>query len=240
MGGSNFEVIVQEIMKQKRIMERLEEENCELHRQLADLRDGRGIFLDIHGKRYALIGDSIILDHDSTALVSLQFVELSEQEQEQQEEQPTLQEQPTMQIPLYDTADASTEAMSELDELKVVDALPPFEQDLELDEEADLDVFTVDDVADRHREDMADKPTHPDRETPLPISEFGGEEDLIPPPFLEELMVDEFAAASSNPRAVWTPPQLNHPRKQTKKLEMNDEATKAALRRELIGSFLLE
>lgn len=240
MGGSSFDVIVQEIMKQQQIMERLEEENRELHRQLADLRDGRGIFLDIHGKRYALIGDSIVPDYNDLALVSFQFVESPEREQEWQEQQLTMQEQPTMQIALYNTADAPTEAMSELNEIEVVDALPLPEQDIELDDEAEVKVFTVDDIADRRFEDMADKPTHPDQETPIPASQLASEEDLIPPPFLEELMVDEFAAVSSNPRAVWTPPQLNSSRKQTKKLEMNDEVTKAALRRELIGSFLLE
>lgn len=238
MGGSSFDVIVQEIMKQQRIMEHLEEENCELRRQLADLRDGRGIFLDIHGKRYALIGDTIVPGNNDTALVSLQHV--GEQEQE---EQPAIQEQPTMQIALYDTADAPTEAMSELTDSKVVDALPPPEQDAELDEraeEAEVEVFTVDDVMDRHFEDTVDKPTHSDRETPIPISQFTGEDGMIPPPFLEELMIDEFTATASNPKAVWTPPQLNSPRKQTKKLEMDDEEAKAALRRELIGSFLLE
>ena len=53
MSDSSFENIAQEILQQKRLMETLEAENRELRRQLADLREARGIFLEIDGNRFA-------------------------------------------------------------------------------------------------------------------------------------------------------------------------------------------
>jgi hypothetical protein len=54
MGSNNFDVLMQEIFQQKRLMEHLAEENRELRRQLADLREARGIYLDICGKRFVV------------------------------------------------------------------------------------------------------------------------------------------------------------------------------------------
>src|SRR5438046_9261471 len=53
--SSNFELIMQEVLKQKQLLEGLLSENDELHRQLAELREGRGIFVDILGKRFPLV-----------------------------------------------------------------------------------------------------------------------------------------------------------------------------------------
>ena len=44
--GSNFELIMQELLKQKQVLEDLQSENDELHRQLADVREGRGVFVE--------------------------------------------------------------------------------------------------------------------------------------------------------------------------------------------------
>jgi hypothetical protein len=60
--------------------------------------------------------------------------------------------------------------------------------------------------------------------------------------FLEEIMVDEFANALASPGSIWqTPPER---KRTTQKLSPTTEAIneeqKAALRKELIGSFLLE
>src|SRR5207244_1033382 len=57
--GSNFELIMQEVLKQKQLSEDLLSENDELHRQLAELRGGRGIFVDILGKRFPLVGEPV-------------------------------------------------------------------------------------------------------------------------------------------------------------------------------------
>jgi hypothetical protein len=52
MGDSHFDMLMQEILRHKRIMDHLKEENRELRRQLADLREARGIYLDICGNRF--------------------------------------------------------------------------------------------------------------------------------------------------------------------------------------------
>lgn len=60
-------------------------------------------------------------------------------------------------------------------------------------------------------------------------------EELSPSPspaFLQEMIFDEFATAATSPMAVWHSPTTKPP--------ANDEEEKAALRRELMGSFLLE
>ena len=58
MEGNIFEQIAQELVKQKHLMDQLEAENRELRQRLADLRAGRGIFVDIAGSRFALRDDS--------------------------------------------------------------------------------------------------------------------------------------------------------------------------------------
>jgi len=54
--------------------------------------------------------------------------------------------------------------------------------------------------------------------------------------FLEEMLVDEFASAATSPIAVWNGAEN---KTTTRKLAI-DEEQKAVLRKELIGSFLLE
>jgi len=60
------------------------------------------------------------------------------------------------------------------------------------------------------------------------------EEQQKAPTFLEEIMIDEFAASSTASMAVWKGPAKKQQQEQI------DEEQKAALRRELMGSFLLE
>lgn len=55
--SGGFEQIMQELLKQQQILEDLETENKELHRQLTDLRAGRGIMLDILGQRFSLASE---------------------------------------------------------------------------------------------------------------------------------------------------------------------------------------
>ena len=57
MDGSYFDHIAQEILKQKQRMDQLEVENRELRKQIADLRTGRGILVEVAGSRFTL-GDS--------------------------------------------------------------------------------------------------------------------------------------------------------------------------------------
>lgn len=56
---NNFELILQEVLKQKQLLESLQSENVELNRQLSDLREGRGIFVEILGQRFPPLGEPV-------------------------------------------------------------------------------------------------------------------------------------------------------------------------------------
>jgi hypothetical protein len=70
MDGKQFDQIAQEIIKQKQRMDTLQAENHDLRQQIADLRSGRGIFVDIYGSRFALRDDSFLEQANSTSSVS--------------------------------------------------------------------------------------------------------------------------------------------------------------------------
>ena len=75
--GSNFELIMQEVLKQKQLSVVLQSENDELHRQLAELREGRGIFVDILGERFTLVDVQV---SDSPDRIATPEADLSLQE----------------------------------------------------------------------------------------------------------------------------------------------------------------
>lgn len=54
MGENYFDQIAEALHKQKQRMDKLEAENRELRRQLADLRSGVGIRIEINGIRFFL------------------------------------------------------------------------------------------------------------------------------------------------------------------------------------------
>jgi hypothetical protein len=54
MNSESFDLITQELLKHQQTMELLQAENQELRQQLADLRAGRGVFIEINGQRFAL------------------------------------------------------------------------------------------------------------------------------------------------------------------------------------------
>jgi len=68
MGANYFERLGREILQQKRLMDKLEEENRELRRQLTELREGRGIFIKIGDQRFALLasGEEPASENNST------------------------------------------------------------------------------------------------------------------------------------------------------------------------------
>ncbi len=59
MGGSNFELIMQEVLNQKQRMDDLLAENHELRRQLTGLHAGHGIIIDIQGMQFALESEAV-------------------------------------------------------------------------------------------------------------------------------------------------------------------------------------
>jgi len=185
MSDATFEQIAEEVLKIKQRMEKLQAENDGLRQQLADLREGRGIFLDIHGQRFALRGETVV-DPQLTSISSEAPAAVAEEQ--------SIIDAPTManiEIPLPETVF--------------------FEQDSEQDSEQDA-------AHEQEQVSLANAPT-----------------------FLEEMLVDEFTSAASN-GAIWEDPDtqkqpsLNDPHS----AKDIDEDQKAALRKALVGSFLLE
>jgi len=182
MGGSNFDALMQEILKHRRIMEQLEEENRELRRQITDLREGRVISIEICGQRFSLAAE---LTTASARAI------------------------PTAAPVSYTTPVPEVSAL-----------ITPTPQQTTILYEAEPDV--------------TEAPTIAMPQTPSSVTELTKEEEDTPT-FLEEIMIDEFAAASTattSPMSVWSPP--------ARKQQNTDEEERAALRRQLIGSFLLE
>ena len=193
MGGSYFELIMQEVQQQKQRMDEMSAENHELRRQLADLRNGHGIFLNIEGTLFALNTDDVT--HQYTAVLM---------------EQPVLVTAPTPQS------------------IPVAFEPPP------------MSFLTTDSMG------TIPETPYPSTDEFMQIPQFVDELEVaeaeVPAgytsTFLEDMLVDEFAAAATSPMAVWKAP-APVTRKLTA-IDMDDEAQKAALRKELIGSFLLE
>ncbi len=101
--GNGFELIMQEVLSQQKLMDELETENRELRRQLAELREGRGIFVEIHGTRFSLNMEPVVASSDSTPT---------------QELVPAVEQQPTstIEIPTTPIPEASLPETEEVQE----------------------------------------------------------------------------------------------------------------------------
>lgn len=111
LSDSSFEYILQALRMQKQYLEQLQAENSELRQQLADLRNGQGIFVEILGARFALVGT--------------QPSEMLANE--------TVQEAPTLELALAPTVDAPTTAMPFIPETPR--PIEPFEEHMPLQEQ---------------------------------------------------------------------------------------------------------
>ena len=146
-------------------------------------------------------------------------------------------------------------ALQEMSTSTPVAMLAPVETQPALEEEATAENVVVTKVA-----DVTDAPTiamvevagnhvsEPEHEMPksmitaqLPriYEEEEQPKEVYTPSFLEEVMLDEFTAAATRPMAVWTGP-ITPVNKKQEPLDMSDEEKKATLRKELLGSFLLD
>src|ERR1700680_4382448 len=54
--GSSFETILESVLKQKQVLDDMQVENEALRQQLAELRAGRGIYVEVLGTRIPLAG----------------------------------------------------------------------------------------------------------------------------------------------------------------------------------------
>lgn len=207
MGGSSFDLLLEEVRNQQRAMEELQARNDELRQQLALLRNGQGIVIEICGQRFTLASNSE-LEAVNNKVAATQQVNTD-----------------TAKAEVKHTVAADT-TVREAKKEKVAG--------------------TTSDTAVLAPLEMAEQPTTEVADVPSPIAaEETREEPALPTPiaateqkaastFLEEIMLDEFASQLTTPLAVWNGP----PKKQD--TSDIDEEQKAILRRELMGSFLLE
>lgn len=115
MGGSNFDLIAQELLQQQKIMEEMEAENRWLRQELTNLRMGRGLFLEIEGKRIPLV-----ISADSAPQILQQVEQVA----------PMSQPLPTEEIPVRQRS--TTVPLPDEEELKVERA--PFLEEIMIDE----------------------------------------------------------------------------------------------------------
>jgi len=184
MSGSSFDLIAQELLRQKQAMEQMEEENQELRRQLAELREGHGVFVEIDGRLFSLLSENRAPTPAVEAVPATTAAPV------------TIELEPQVE-PVAAHLDVAQEQTEEL-----VMSVPETPRS------------TVDFFADN--EEVAEQTTGPT--------------------FLEEVMIDEFASAATSPLSVWSAPK----QEQEKTSETPADEELAALRRQLIGSYLLE
>jgi len=99
MSSKSFDLITQELVKHQQTMELLQAENRELRQQLTDLRTGRGIFIEINGKRFPL---------NASFLSQISSVQSSSSVQ--QEANPLIADKPTTAISKLSSAEAAKSA----------------------------------------------------------------------------------------------------------------------------------
>src|SRR5437660_12067925 len=102
--GNGFELIMQEVLTQQNVMKELEAENRELRRQLSDLREGRGIFIELLGTRFSLDVETVVVSPESA--LTQELVPAAEQQPTSIIEVPTT---PIPQMSLPDPQEAQAE-----------------------------------------------------------------------------------------------------------------------------------
>ena len=220
MGVSSSEIIIQTfseitqaVLEQQKMMEQLEEENRELHTLLTNLRAGQNIFLEIEGKRFPLLMQNDATLHEiSTSIPVAMLPPVEAQPAPELEEEVTKENRiVTVVADVTDVTDAPTVAMLEVESNYISE--PEYEMP------RSVTTAQLPRIYDEEEEDQS--------------------KAVYTPTFLEEVMLDEFAAAATSPMAVWTGP-ITPVNKKQEPLSMSDEEKKATLRKELLGSFLLD
>jgi hypothetical protein len=200
MSDRGFDFIAQAMLKQKQLMDELENENRELRRQITDLRAGYGIFIEVEGKRFPIKGEMVVAQATPVSYTM----------------------QPVS--PAYFAAPPlPKEPLSPINE-------KPLNENRDEDENRD------ENEKKSHAEVVQALEVPVVEELPLQQAQQAqqAQEPEKAPTFLEEIMIDEFTTASTSPMAVWKGASKKPEQEQI------DEEQKAALRRELMGSFLLE
>jgi hypothetical protein len=220
MDGSNFDLLVQEVLKQQNMMEELEKENRELRRQLADLRTGRGIFINICGKNFTFGDEST--ENTPTAAAAAKAQAADEAGPAEEIEAPVPPERASAAEPATatETGEPAEVVAAALPDEQQAQAVAAASAAQASEQESEVAAAPIAQVAEPKPEAVAAAPA---------IQAAGSAT------FLEEIMIDEFAVAATKPMSVWNGPVNPAPKR-----EDIDEEQKARLRRELTGSFLLE
>ncbi len=197
--GNSFDLILEEVLKQKCVLEEMQAENQALRQQLADLRAGQGISIDILGERFLLNSDGNAASPDVVSDAPNEFTDTAIREVPALIPVPDASPSP---VPVEPSSDGATAILNETPMPEPRDA---------------SDDFLLEEVSDHGSPFPAPAPTP----APEPATAF-----------LEEALLEEFASATTRQMSAWNGPITNHP--------TLDEHEKAALRRELMGSFLLE
>ncbi len=221
MSSNFFDHIEQEIILLQQRKAALKAENEDLRRQLTNLHNGQNILIDIQGQRFSFSYSADTSVHTPIPAVLSEQLPVPDVTQKSNKQTTPLPMEttppthnPTIAVkitPTYNTP-PSVKFTPAFVTTPLGEATPGYNS----------------------VEALADYGTTPSAEIAAEVREAEPEKKNTPmqPTFLEEIMLDEFAAAATNPTAVWTGP--------IKKLETINEDQKAALRRELMGSFLLE
>ncbi len=235
--SSSFDNILEALMQQKQMLEDMQAENEALRKQLADLRAGHGIFIEILGTRIPLATTPDAHVNDEASDESIAAVNANEEI--------------TAQVPAAVAAPApSADNDAWLLDTRVVEVPQP---DLALQETSMVAAassdLTLQPTASISNEDMqAAEQAVPSPASDFVIEDVAENESESPVPagssssFLEDALVSEFATASTRHVGNWSAPITNNPISNgpiTNNPDL-DEAAKAALRRELMGSYILE
>ena len=182
MSDSSFDLILQELLHQQNFMENLEAENRELRQQIADLRVGKEIFVEILGHRFALLSEPT----DIPSYTVPQAAVVSQT--------PTA---PTAAV-VSQTPTAPTAAVvSQVP--TTVGAIEEYQPTIAL---AVLEQASAAKETNAEKQELA----MPIPETPFPVMDFLVEDDkpITPASFLQEMQeTDELVFENTNKLAVW-------------------------------------
>mgnify|MGYP001258247629 CR=1 FL=1 len=123
MADSSFEQIAEEILVIKERMEELQAENDDLRLQLADLREGRGIFLDILDQRFSLRAEAVAVSQPAEISSAAML------------EEPAIPDTPTVAITEFSLPESisAEQAIDEQEETELAE-VPTFLEEMLVDE----------------------------------------------------------------------------------------------------------
>lgn len=234
--SSSFDNILEALMQQKQMLEDMQAENESLRKQLADLRAGHGIFIEILGTRIPLATtpdahvDEEASDGNAPAINAMEETAhvraVAAETAPSADNDAWLLDTRVVEVPQPDLAlQETTMVAAASSDLAFQPTASISSEDIQATEQAapsPASDFVIEDVSEN------------ESESPVPAGSSSS--------FLEDALVSEFATASTSHVGNWSAPITNNPISNgpiTNNPDL-DEAAKAALRRELMGSYILE